>query len=109
MNKKRIPILLVGGVAAVTGLAVAPASAIDRGVSMERACNVQYSGINDVAHAYVGNPRDVYSWYCATTDGKRVYRWGDIDVRKACVNQYGSSWRAGFSDRNNAYSWYCRK
>jgi len=49
----------------------------------------------------VGNT--AYDWKCEDSSG----RLHDMDLNEACRMQYGSSYRASYSNFNDANSWYC--
>jgi hypothetical protein len=54
------------------------------------------------------NWSDVYSWRCEQFyNFGWVFRSGGIDMNLACRQQHGNQYRATFSNRNNAGSWYC--
>lgn len=98
--------IVVAGLAAATVLTAPAASAAVRlgGVDMQRACNTQYPPAFGLK-AVVISPYNAYSWRCAAPfDTTR-----QIDVKSACINQYGQGAYQGLGDWRNPYSWYCQR
>ena len=90
----------------ITGLAdvsIAQASPMNQSGSLDMDAYCVSIG---ALHSFVGMSGDIDSWRCATTP----YGGGrPIDVQQACERQYGSGYKAVYSDRNDAYSWYCSR
>ncbi|SDD95706.1 hypothetical protein SAMN05216174_12457 [Actinokineospora iranica] len=89
--------------------APAPPSAVETSMLQEDV----YLGVIDLQaycqHFYGGDiflkdARSAYGWECHYNVNERI----PINMYAACQLQYREPWaRAGFSDRRNAYSWFC--
>lgn len=108
MLRKRLSIFMASAVIAITGVVgMSPkVGATDWSINMSQACayftNVGWSW------ASPSNANDVYSWKCSTVPYPFWMQWGgNLDLNLWCAYSHpGSS--AGFYDRYNAYTWYCR-
>jgi hypothetical protein len=102
-------------------LGATPAEAATRlgGVDMQRACTKQHPAewglkarVNDSENSawgltgQVNDPDKAYSWRCWAPWDHSTY---EIDVNRACVDQYGAGAYARLGNSTNPFSWYCQR
>ena len=91
------------------------AQAATRGLNLNVYCSRNFFNLyagGGFSRARATNWSDVYSWRCEQYWDflgavSSVFRSGGIDMNLACRQQHGNQYRATFSDRKNAGSWYC--
>jgi hypothetical protein len=94
------------GVISLTA-SIAPAFAARTGIDFDRYCKSQYQRNGMMAWTQL-NGRTVYDWSCAQRQPNgRVQQFG-INVGHACAVQQ-NTWRHGFTNFNNPYSWFCQR
>ncbi|MBU6280274.1 MAG: hypothetical protein KGN78_13615 [Actinomycetales bacterium] len=89
----------------------APASAATRigGVNVQNFCDKTY-GVGTTRASW-SNYSDPFGWGCNYRSATGLfdwYRWGGVDMNKACVLQYGRGAYAGLAARN-VMGWYCQR
>jgi hypothetical protein len=94
---------------AATSLAasITPALAARYGIDFDRYCKSQYQRNGMVAWTQL-NGNTAYNWSCAQRQPNGRVQQFSINVGHACAVQQ-NTWRHGFTNFNNPYSWYCER
>lgn len=87
-----------------------PAMAATRlsGISVQSACDHQYSPTPGTTLTATLGGRTVLNWYCVfKLKGKYILSTLSVDLSRECRRIYGQSAYAAYPDYWNAFSWGC--
>ena len=87
-----------------------PAAAATKlsGISVQSACDHQYSSTAGTTLTATLGGKTVLNWYCVwKLTGRYIISTLGVDLNKECRRIYGSSAYAKYTDYYNPYSWGC--